>query len=128
MNCGLDKGRLYKKHRRARFKTAKRTDKIFFCLCLNWYVTMRQELRKIFGKELRYLAIETRERLGITQKEMGERLCMSESSYSDIETGKNRCGMPTVMLLLNMQEEPTPFIRGCAGKALTAEEREVETV
>ena len=31
---------------------------------------------------------------------------MSESSYSDIETGKYSCGMLTAVLLLGMQEDP----------------------
>ena len=37
---------------------------------------MRQEFEKILGEEFRYLAIKTRGRLGLTQKEMGERLQM----------------------------------------------------
>ena len=89
---------------------------------------MRQELSKIFGSELRYLAIETRERLDITQKEMGELLYMSESSYSDIETGRSNCGMPTAILLLNMQSDPKFFIRSCVKKAIGIEEKEVQTV
>ena len=40
---------------------------------------MRQDFEKILGEELRYLAIETRERLGLTQKEMGEELQMGET-------------------------------------------------
>ena len=31
---------------------------------------------------------------------------MSESSYSDIETGKCNCGTLTAVLLLGMQEDP----------------------
>ena len=89
---------------------------------------MREELSKIFGSELRYLAIETRERLSITQREMGEQLYMSESSYSDIETGKSRCGMPTAILLLNMQSDPDSFIRRCVEKAFDTEEKEAKTV
>ena len=67
---------------------------------------MRQEYEKILGEELRYLAIRTRERLGLTQKEMGERLQMCESSYSDIETGRTACGALTEALLLAMQNDP----------------------
>lgn len=33
---------------------------------------MRQELERILGEEFRYLALETRERLGMIQKEMGK--------------------------------------------------------
>ena len=49
---------------------------------------IRDDLKIILGEELRILAIKTRDRLNLTQREMGERLQMSESSYSDIETGK----------------------------------------
>ena len=71
---------------------------------------MRRELENILGEELRFLAIETRDRLGLTQKEMGKRLQMSESSYSDIETGRCSCGALSATLLLNMQEDPKTFL------------------
>ena len=67
---------------------------------------IRDDLKHILGEELRFLAIETRERLNLTQKEMGERLQMSYSNYSDIETGKiDCCSTLTAILLLYMQEE-----------------------
>lgn len=53
---------------------------------------------------------------------------MSESSYSDIETGRSHCGMPTAILLLNMQEDPKFFIKNCVRKAIGTEEKEVQTV
>ncbi len=71
---------------------------------------IRDDLKIILGEELRFLAIKTRERLNLTQKEMGERLQMSDSSYSDIETGKSSCGTLTAVLLIGMQEDPTGFI------------------
>lgn len=71
---------------------------------------MRYEFEKILGEELRYLAIATRDRLGITQKEMGIRLHMSENSYSDIETGRTSCGALTQALLLSMQDNPKYFL------------------
>ena len=86
---------------------------------------MRQEPYETFGEDLRILAIQTRDRLGLTQKEMGEKLYMSESSYSDIETGRNRCSMPTVMLLLNMQEDPKNFLHKSERKATKQEEKEL---
>lgn len=89
---------------------------------------MRQELNFILGEELRYLAIDTRERLGITQKEMGEKLYMSESSYSDIETGKTHCSMLSAMLLLTMQEEPKDFLRKAEIKIAEWYEREMQPV
>ena len=84
---------------------------------------MRQELYEALGEDLRILAIQTRDRLGLTQKEMGEKLYMSESSYSDIETGRNRCNMPTAMLLLDMQEYPNIFLRKSVRKATNQEEK-----
>ena len=71
---------------------------------------IRDDLTQILGEELRFLAIKTRERLNLTQKEMSEMLHMSESSYSDIETGKSNCGTLTTVLLLSIQEDPTHFL------------------
>ncbi len=70
---------------------------------------MRQELEKAIGGQLRLLAIRTRNTLKITQKDMSEKLCVSESSYSDIETGKFHCGMLTCILLLCMQSDTDEF-------------------
>ena len=71
---------------------------------------IRDDLTQILGEELRFLAIKTRDRLNLTQREMSEILHMSESSYSDIETGKSNCGPLTTVLLLSIQEDPTHFI------------------
>ena len=71
---------------------------------------IRDDLTQILGEELRFLAIKTRERLNLTQKEMSEILHMSESSYSDIETGKSNCGTLTTVLLLSIQKDPTHFL------------------
>lgn len=89
---------------------------------------MRQELNYILGEELRLLAIETRERLGITQKEMGEKLYMSESSYSDIETGRTHCSMLSAMLLLTMQDDPKGFLRKSEIKIAKWYEKEMQLV
>jgi len=76
---------------------------------------MRQEFEKILGEELRYLAIETRERLGLSQKEMGEELQMGESSYSELERGETVCASAlTETLLLNMQDDPCVFLNRVA--------------
>ena len=72
---------------------------------------MRTEKESLLKDELRLLAIRTRDRLDLTQREMAERLEMSESSYSDIETGVYMCGTLTVMLLLLMQEDPRGFLQ-----------------
>ena len=44
---------------------------------------MRREFERILGEELRYLAIETRERLVLPQKEMGEDFQMGEITLAD---------------------------------------------
>ncbi len=67
---------------------------------------IRDDLEIILGEEFRFLAIKTRERLHLTQREMGDRLQMSESSYSDIERGVYKCSTLSAILLLNMQEDP----------------------
>ncbi len=59
---------------------------------------------------------------------MGEKLYMSESSYSDIETGRSHCGMPTALLLLEMQEEPKRFLQNSVSKAIGREEKEFQPV
>ncbi len=87
---------------------------------------MREEYERILGEELRYLAIETRERLGLTQKEMGKRLQMCESSYSDIETGRSACGALTKTLLLNIQDEPKEFLDRVMAKFLKCYEQSME--
>ena len=71
---------------------------------------MRHQLEEILKEELRKLAITTRDELKLTQREMAERLEMSESSYSDIETGRTMCGTLTTVLLLDMQDEPKDFL------------------
>ena len=77
---------------------------------------IRHQLEKIVGEEFRILSIKTRARLSFTQKEMAEHLQMSESSYSDIETGKSKCGTLTAVLLLNMQECPTDSLSAIEAK------------
>lgn len=79
---------------------------------------MREEMEKILKREYREMALRTRDRLGLTQKEMSELLSMSESSYSDIESGTYMCGTLTATLLLSMQDDP--------GFALTEMKRKFE--
>jgi len=89
---------------------------------------IRHELESILGEEFRFLAIKTRERLGITQREMGERLQMSESSYSDIETGRTKCSTLTAVLLLCMQDEPKNFLQTVEAKFAAHYEGELQPV
>ena len=72
---------------------------------------MRQNFERILGEELRYLAIEMRERFNLTQREMSEQLQMGESSYSNIETGETICASTlTETLLLCMHNKPDEFL------------------
>lgn len=89
---------------------------------------MRHEFEKILGEELRYLAIATRHRLGITQREMGIRLHMCENSYSDIETGRTTCGALTQALLLSMQDDPKHFLDRVNQKFTERYNREMQAV
>lgn len=72
---------------------------------------MRQELEELLKEELRVLAIRTRDRLDYKQKRMAEALVMSDSSYSDIETGENMCGTLTAVLLLIAQPDPNQYLQ-----------------
>ncbi len=89
---------------------------------------MRNKKEKILKEDLRILAIRTRERLGITQKKMAELLDMSESSYSDIETGESMCGTLTTVLLLGLQSEPSEFVTNIKGKFQRLYEKEMQTI
>lgn len=89
---------------------------------------MRRELEKILAQELRFIAIETRERLNLTQKEMGGRLHMSESAYSDIETGRSTCGALTETLLLSMQEDPRACLERVSRKFAEWYDKEMQIV
>ncbi len=86
---------------------------------------MRQELKTILGEALRYLAIATRERKKLTQKDMGLLLQMSESSYSGIETGATKCvSTLTATILLHMQDDPTAFLKMTQERFRTCFEKE----
>ncbi len=74
------------------------------------------------------LAIRTRDRLQLTQKEMAERLEMSESSYSAIETGASMCGTLTAMLLLLEHEDADVFLNELMVKFEKQREEKMHTV
>ena len=97
-------------------------------VCVERLYIMRNELEKVLKEELRYLAIDTRERLGITQLEMGSRLEMSENSYSAIEPGRAMCGTLTTVLLLQMQSDPRGFLERIASQFEQSYEKEYQTV
>ncbi len=79
----------------------------------------------ILKEELRVLALKTRYRLGLTQGRMAERLAMSETSYSDIETGIYMCGTLTTILLLQEQDDPNEFLRELKAKFEKLYEKEL---
>ena len=87
---------------------------------------MRNKLEKMWGTERRFLAIRTRNHLSLTQREMSLLLVMSESSYSDIETGRTICGMLTTILLLKMQEDPADFLTETGQEVTKRLEKEAE--
>ena len=89
---------------------------------------IRDDLKMILGEEFRFLAIKTRERLRLTQREMSDRLQMSESSYSDIERGVYKCSALSVILLLNMQDDPVCTLNNVNEKFREWYEREEATV
>ena len=72
---------------------------------------MRHEKEVLLKNELRILAIQTRDRLALTQKEMARLLDMTENSYSDIETGEYMCGTLTAILLLAQQDDPLAYLQ-----------------
>lgn len=77
---------------------------------------MRDEMEELLKEELRTLAIRTRDRLDYKQKQMAEALEMSDSSYSDIETGEHMCGTLTAVLLLMLQPDPNEYLRSLERK------------
>ena len=89
---------------------------------------IRDDLAMILGEEFRFLAIKTRERLHLTQREMGDRLQMNESSYSDIERGVYNCSALSAILLLNMQDDPICTLNTVNEKFREWYEREAATV
>ena len=89
---------------------------------------IRDDLKIILGEEFRFLAIKTRERLQLTQREMSDRLQMSDSSYSDIERGVHNPGALSAILLLNMQDDPNRFLNTVDEKFREWYEREMMTV
>ena len=83
-------------------------------------------MEEILKEELRVLALRTRDRLKLTQNKMSERLVMSETSYSDIETGTYMCGTLTTILLLQEQDDPKEFLRRLKVKFEKMYEEEIQ--
>ena len=89
---------------------------------------MRDEKELILKKDLRELALKTREQLHITQKEMSELLSMNEKSYSDIETGVYMCGTLTCVLLLMIQDDPRIFLNQLKVEFAKEYEKELQLI
>lgn len=94
----------------------------------NIIIMIRDDLETILGEEFRFLAIKTRERLHLTQREMSDRLQMSESSYSDIERGVYNCSTLSAVLLLNMQDDPICILNTVNKKFREWYKKELATV
>ena len=71
---------------------------------------MRELIYILLKRELRDLALKTRYQYAFTQSRMAKFLCMSEHSYSEIETGVTSCGTVTAFLLVLAQEDPMVFL------------------
>jgi hypothetical protein len=71
------------RHRIARFLLGGHKTEKFSSVCARIGSIMRQKLKNILGEERGFLALETREHLGVTQKKMREKLNMGERSYSE---------------------------------------------
>ena len=89
---------------------------------------MREKIERLLKQELRFLALKTRDRLGLTQKQMSELLFMNEKSYSDIETGVYMCGTVTSLVLIIMQEDPNAFLKNLEYKIDKLCEEEMQVV
>ncbi len=76
---------------------------------------MRHIVEKTLEEDLRALAIREMECAGLTQRQMAERLVMSEGSYSDIGTGEAMCGVLTVIPPLVGLEKPLLYPEGLKG-------------
>lgn len=89
---------------------------------------MRGKMETLLKEELRILAIRTRAHLNITQKEMANKLEMSESSYSDIETGRTMCGTLTTTLLFAEQDDPNECLKQLKVKLKKLYEEELQPI
>ncbi len=86
-------------------------------------------MNHVLGELYRYLAIETRDHLALSQEEMGELLYMSASSYSDIETGVTSCvGALTATRLLSLQKDPAAFLKRAESAISQYIEKEMQAV
>ena len=85
---------------------------------------MEQELKK----ELRTLALRTREEMHLTQAKMGDRYAMSADSFSDIESGENMCGTLTVFLLLRDQKDRDRIFHEIGSKLDKIRDEETVTI
>ena len=87
---------------------------------------MRKQQESVLKESLRILALKTRDRLDVTQKDMAIKFSMSDTAYSDIETGVSMCGTLTAILLLIEQDDPGIFLNEMKGKFEELYEKEME--
>ena len=87
---------------------------------------MRKQQESVLKESLRVLALKTRDRLDVTQKDMAIKFSMSDTAYSDIETGVSMCSTLTAILLLIEQDDPGIFLNEMKGKFEELYEKEME--
>ena len=79
---------------------------------------MRSLLQPVLKRELRILALQTRSKHELTQREMAEPLSLGVRSYSLIETGVTSCGALTAILLILSQDDPLKFLDHLKGEII----------
>lgn len=84
----------------------------------------RKALEKQLKNNIRILAIQTRAELNLTQRKMADRLHMSESCYSDIETGRSGGSTLTFLLLLEMQDKAEECLHSFSAELRRIDEAE----
>ena len=87
---------------------------------------MRKQQESVLKESLRVLALKTRDRLDVTQKDMAIKFSMSDTAYSDIETGVSMCSTLTVIRLLIEKDDPGIFLNEMKGKFEELYEKEME--
>lgn len=89
---------------------------------------LRDRMEQEPKKELRILALKTRDEKKLNQRQMGERYVMSADSYADIESGENMCGTLTEFLLLRDQKDRDRIFDEIGAKLDRIREEELVTL
>lgn len=71
---------------------------------------MRNRLETILKKYFRTAVIQYRQDHALTQEQMAHRLGISLRCYCDLEAGRSCCSAVTLMMYLQICEDPAAFI------------------